>query len=73
MPACLPTRNNRDRHDRLPSRTSGEKRPHSPPTLGGVRLRVTAADLSASITVFLIAVPMSLGLAVAMDAPLKPA
>lgn len=71
MPACLPTRNNRDRHDRLPSRTSGEKRPHSPPTRGGVRLRVTAADLSASITVFLIAVPMSLGLAVAMDAPLE--
>jgi carbonic anhydrase len=35
------------------------------------RPRITGGDLSASITVFLIAVPMSLGLAVAMDAPLE--
>ncbi|MEV6795247.1 SulP family inorganic anion transporter [Streptomyces sp. NPDC051320] len=35
------------------------------------RFRVTGADVSASITVFLLAVPMSLGLAVAMGAPLE--
>ncbi|WP_328537519.1 SulP family inorganic anion transporter [Streptomyces sp. NBC_00344] len=35
------------------------------------RFRITGANLSASITVFLIAVPMSLGLAVAIGAPLE--
>ncbi|MFD6530225.1 SulP family inorganic anion transporter [Streptomyces sp. NPDC060184] len=71
MPACVPTRKNRNHHDSYLPRTAGEKRPHSPPPRGGRRFRVTAGDLSASITVFLIAVPMSLGLAVAMDAPLE--
>ncbi|MCX5398647.1 bifunctional SulP family inorganic anion transporter/carbonic anhydrase [Streptomyces sp. NBC_00102] len=71
MPACVPTRNDRNHHDSPLPRTAGEKRPHSPPPRGGRRFRVTAGDLSASITVFLIAVPMSLGLAVAMDAPLE--
>jgi carbonic anhydrase len=47
------------------------KRPHSPPPPRGGRFRIAGADLSASITVFLLAVPMSLGLAVAMDAPLE--
>ncbi|MYU37640.1 MULTISPECIES: SulP family inorganic anion transporter [unclassified Streptomyces] len=69
MSACAPTRNDRSSRMWRPPRASGFKRPHSPPP-GGRRFRITGADLSASITVFLIAVPMSLGLAVAMDAPL---
>ncbi|MFB7915215.1 SulP family inorganic anion transporter [Streptomyces sp. NPDC056061] len=74
MSACVPTRHSRSSRSSRPPRASGVKRPHSPPRRpslpGGPRLRVTGADLSASITVFLLAVPMSLGLAVAMDAPL---
>ncbi|MEU0133769.1 SulP family inorganic anion transporter [Streptomyces sp. NPDC006296] len=69
MSACVPTRNDHSSRSSRPSRASGIKRPHSPPPRRG-RFRVSGADLSASITVFLIAVPMSLGLAVAMDAPL---
>ncbi|MFB4423517.1 SulP family inorganic anion transporter [Streptomyces sp. QL37] len=71
MSACVPTRNDHSSRSSRPSRASGFKRPHSPPPPprhGG--FHVSGADLSASITVFLIAVPMSLGLAVAMDAPL---
>ncbi|MFJ8862958.1 SulP family inorganic anion transporter [Streptomyces sp. NPDC102451] len=71
MPACAPTRNDHSSRSSRPSRASGLKRPHSPPPRprrGPFRL--PGADLSASITVFLIAIPMSLGLAVAMDAPL---
>ncbi|MEU8709465.1 SulP family inorganic anion transporter [Streptomyces sp. NPDC048565] len=71
MSACVPTRNDRSSRSSRPSRASGIKRPHSPPSSPRRgRFRVSGADLSASITVFLIAVPMSLGLAVAMDAPL---
>ncbi|MFJ3713406.1 SulP family inorganic anion transporter [Streptomyces sp. NPDC090053] len=54
--------------------TSRFQRPHSPSAGGDgrrPRFRIAAADLSASITVFLIAVPMSLGLAVAIGAPLE--
>nr|AQT39281.1 CA-Sulf [Streptomyces sp.] len=72
MSACVPTRNDHTSRSPRPSRASGIKRPHSPPPPpGGRRFRIAGADLSASITVFLIAVPMSLGLAVAMDAPLE--
>lgn len=72
MSACVPTRNDHSSRSPRPSRASGIKRPHSPPPPpGGRRFRIAGADLSASITVFLIAVPMSLGLAVAMDAPLQ--
>jgi carbonic anhydrase len=70
MSACVPTRNDHSSRSSRPSRASGFKRPHSPPPPRRGRFRVSGADLSASITVFLIAVPMSLGLAVAMDAPL---
>ncbi|MEU9761279.1 SulP family inorganic anion transporter [Streptomyces sp. NPDC047987] len=72
MSACAPTRHDRASRSSRPPRSSGVKRPHSPPSSppGGPRFRVTGADFSASITVFLLAVPMSLGLAVAMDAPL---
>ncbi|MGW1226123.1 SulP family inorganic anion transporter [Streptomyces sp. NPDC002530] len=71
MSACVPTRHDRSSRSSRPSRSSGVKRPHSPPPHRGGRFRITGSDLSASITVFLLAVPMSLGLAVAMDAPLE--
>ncbi|WP_250288512.1 SulP family inorganic anion transporter [Streptomyces atroolivaceus] len=70
MSACVPARNDHSSRSSRPSRASGVKRPHSPPPPRGSRFRLSGADVSASITVFLIAVPMSLGLAVAMDAPL---
>ncbi|MEU0147524.1 SulP family inorganic anion transporter [Streptomyces sp. NPDC006288] len=70
MSACAPTRNDHSSRSSRFSLASGLKRPHSPPPPRRGRFRVSGADLSASITVFLIAVPMSLGLAVAMDAPL---
>ncbi|MEL5960526.1 SulP family inorganic anion transporter, partial [Streptomyces sp. CLV115] len=71
MSACVPTRHNHPSRSSRPPRASGVKRPHSPPPPRGGRFRIAGADLSASITVFLLAVPMSLGLAVAMDAPLE--
>ncbi|MGW2178494.1 SulP family inorganic anion transporter [Streptomyces sp. NPDC001732] len=72
MSACVPTRHNRTSRSSRPSRASGIKRPHSPPQPPPTRrFHIAGADLSASITVFLLAVPMSLGLAVAMDAPLQ--
>ncbi|WP_327368244.1 bifunctional SulP family inorganic anion transporter/carbonic anhydrase [Streptomyces sp. NBC_01217] len=72
MSACVPTRHDRTSRSSRPPRASGIKRPHSPPPPpSGGRFRINGADLSASITVFLLAVPMSLGLAVAMDAPLE--
>ncbi|MFJ9680192.1 SulP family inorganic anion transporter [Streptomyces sp. NPDC101194] len=72
MSACVPTRHDHTSRSSRPHRASGVKRPHSPPPPPrGGRFRIAGADLSASITVFLLAVPMSLGLAVAMDAPLE--
>ncbi|WP_438293133.1 bifunctional SulP family inorganic anion transporter/carbonic anhydrase [Streptomyces sp. HUAS TT7] len=68
MPACVPPR------AKTPARTPRIRRPHqvSPSGDGSRRrFRIKGADLSASITVFLLAVPMSLGLAVAIDAPLE--
>ncbi|MER5554152.1 SulP family inorganic anion transporter [Streptomyces sp. NPDC002793] len=71
MSACAPTRKDHTSRSSRASRAWGFKRPHSPPSPPRRgRFRVSGADVSASITVFLIAVPMSLGLAVAMDAPL---
>ncbi|MET9799516.1 SulP family inorganic anion transporter [Streptomyces sp. NPDC006368] len=75
MTACIPPRLSRT--DRT-SRTSGAsrvQRPHSPP---GDRLPrftgrfpIAGSDLSASIAVFLIALPLSLGIALATGAPLQ--
>ncbi|MFI6474019.1 SulP family inorganic anion transporter [Streptomyces sp. NPDC050516] len=69
MPACVPTR------AKTPARTPRIRRPHQTPPSGDEprrhRFQIKGADLSASITVFLLAVPMSLGLAVAIDAPLE--
>ncbi|MFJ4901328.1 bifunctional SulP family inorganic anion transporter/carbonic anhydrase [Streptomyces sp. NPDC088727] len=72
MSACVPTRHDHSSRSSQPPRSSGIKRPHSPPPPHrGGRFRIAGADVSASITVFLLAIPMSLGLAVAMDAPLE--
>ncbi|WP_314617536.1 SulP family inorganic anion transporter [Streptomyces stackebrandtii] len=46
------------------------QRPHGPPG-GPRRFRVAGADLSASVAVFLIALPLSLGIALATGAPLQ--
>ncbi|MDX3689975.1 SulP family inorganic anion transporter [Streptomyces europaeiscabiei] len=67
MSTCVPT------HATGPesNRTERDHRPHSPPEGPRRRFRVSAADLSASIAVFLIALPLSLGIALATDAPLQ--
>ncbi|MGW7256086.1 SulP family inorganic anion transporter [Streptomyces sp. NPDC054834] len=61
MSACAPTQ------PQTPARTERPHQPHSPPR----RFRVAGADLSASIAVFLIALPLSLGIALATGAPLQ--
>ncbi|MGX1271455.1 bifunctional SulP family inorganic anion transporter/carbonic anhydrase [Streptomyces phaeoluteigriseus] len=65
MSACVPTRTPDSPHSRrvLP--------PHSPPRAPHRRFRVAGADVSASIAVFLIALPLSLGIALATGAPLQ--
>ncbi|MGV9641413.1 bifunctional SulP family inorganic anion transporter/carbonic anhydrase [Streptomyces sp. NPDC003514] len=64
MSACTPTRHD----DANPKEHSHE--PHSPPARPrGPRL--AGADVSASIAVFLIALPLSLGIALATGAPLQ--
>ncbi|AWW38405.1 transporter [Streptomyces sp. AS58] len=65
MSACVPTRAT-DPHGPEPVH-----QPHSPPPKGPRRFRVAGADLSASIAVFLIALPLSLGIALATGAPLQ--
>ena len=72
MPACVPTRTDDSSH------TPDEGRPHSPPRPSRRRTpripkipRIKAVDLSASIAVFLIALPLSLGIALATGAPLQ--
>ncbi|MFK4100831.1 bifunctional SulP family inorganic anion transporter/carbonic anhydrase [Streptomyces sp. NPDC019531] len=68
MSACVPTRatDPSDSH-----RTRRIHRPHSPPPTPPRRFRVAGADVSASIAVFLIALPLSLGIALATGAPLQ--
>lgn len=69
MSACVPTRTeDPSRTTRKPrttrkSRKSKDRPPH--------RFRIAGADLSASISVFLIALPLSLGIALATGAPLQ--
>lgn len=53
-----------------PIRRTPTQRPHSPPGRGR-RFPIAGADLSASISVFLIALPLSLGIALATGAPLQ--
>lgn len=56
MSACVPTH---------------EDKPHSPPPGRRRGFRIAGADFSASISVFLIALPLSLGIALATGAPLQ--
>ncbi|MFF8191857.1 SulP family inorganic anion transporter [Streptomyces bobili] len=65
MSACVPTRTSDSPH---PERVHP---PHSPPRAPHRRFRVAGADVSASIAVFLIALPLSLGIALATGAPLQ--
>ncbi|MFD6551945.1 SulP family inorganic anion transporter [Streptomyces sp. NPDC058398] len=65
MSACVPTR------AADPTRPAQVHQPHSPPPTPPRRFRVAGADLSASIAVFLIALPLSLGIALATGAPLQ--
>ncbi|WP_241838048.1 bifunctional SulP family inorganic anion transporter/carbonic anhydrase [Streptomyces sp. CB03234] len=75
MTACIPARTDKTDRTGRTFRTAGSprfKRPHSPPPPGGRRrFRVAGADVSASIVVFLIALPLSLGIALATGAPLQ--
>ncbi|MDH6624308.1 carbonic anhydrase [Streptomyces sp. LBL] len=65
MSACVPTRTTD------PSRAQHVHPPHSPPPTEPRRFRIAGADVSASIAVFLIALPLSLGIALATGAPLQ--
>lgn len=65
MSACAPARATDS------SRMKRIHRPHSPPPSGPRRFRIAGADVSASIAVFLIALPLSLGIALATGAPLQ--
>ncbi|MFF3911661.1 SulP family inorganic anion transporter [Streptomyces sp. NPDC001848] len=65
MPACVPARAADS------TRTKRVHPPHSPPPRPPRRFRVAGADLSASLAVFLIALPLSLGIALATGAPLQ--
>ncbi|MFF6991379.1 SulP family inorganic anion transporter [Streptomyces sp. NPDC010273] len=67
MSACVPTRAT-DSHQ---NRTKRAPQPHSPPPSPPRRFRIAGADVSASIAVFLIALPLSLGIALATGAPLQ--
>ncbi|MEV8551899.1 SulP family inorganic anion transporter [Streptomyces glaucescens] len=65
MSACVPTRTTD------PHRPNPDHQPHSPPSGRPRRFRIAGADVSASIAVFLIALPLSLGIALATGAPLQ--
>ncbi|RPF35235.1 SulP family inorganic anion transporter [Streptomyces sp. TLI_185] len=65
MSACAPTRATD------PSRPQPDHQPHSPPPNPRRRFHVVGADLSAAVAVFLIALPLSLGIALATGAPLQ--
>jgi carbonic anhydrase len=65
MSACVPTRATDS------TRTKRVHQPHSPPPAPHRRFRIAGADVSASIAVFLIALPLSLGIALATGAPLQ--
>ncbi|KOX47654.1 SulP family inorganic anion transporter [Streptomyces sp. NRRL F-7442] len=64
MSACVPARADS-------ARTKHVHPPHSPPPGGSRRFRVAGADVSAAVAVFLIALPLSLGIALATGAPLQ--
>ncbi|GLW49071.1 transporter [Streptomyces sp. NBRC 14336] len=64
MSACVPTRTT----DPLAEHPHPS---HSPPPTRPRRFRLDGADVSASVAVFLIALPLSLGIALATGAPLQ--
>ncbi|MCH0541511.1 bifunctional SulP family inorganic anion transporter/carbonic anhydrase [Streptomyces sp. MUM 203J] len=64
MTACVP-------HHTKSADRPAEPREHGPPPARQRRFRVAGADVSASISVFLIALPLSLGIALATGAPLQ--
>ncbi|MEU3508001.1 bifunctional SulP family inorganic anion transporter/carbonic anhydrase [Streptomyces longwoodensis] len=68
MSACVPTRATEPTDSATPERLH---QPHSPPPAPRRRLHLAGADVSASIAVFLIALPLSLGIALATGAPLQ--
>ncbi|POX55743.1 transporter [Streptomyces sp. Ru71] len=65
MSACTPARTSDT------TRTERVHPPHSPPPAPRRRFGLAGADVSASIAVFLIALPLSLGIALATGAPLQ--
>ncbi|WP_427166592.1 bifunctional SulP family inorganic anion transporter/carbonic anhydrase [Streptomyces sp. C1-1] len=65
MSACAPTRATD------PTRPERTNQSHSPPTPPHRRFHIDGADVSASVAVFLIALPLSLGIALATGAPLQ--
>ncbi|MFD9432678.1 SulP family inorganic anion transporter [Streptomyces sp. NPDC060002] len=65
MSACAPTRTDHS------TRTERIHQPHCHPPAPHRRFRIAGADVSASIAVFLIALPLSLGIALATGAPLQ--
>ncbi|MFJ8182864.1 SulP family inorganic anion transporter [Streptomyces sp. NPDC096105] len=65
MSACVPAGTTDSAH------TEQAHPPHSPPPGRRRRFRVAGADLSAAVAVFLIALPLSLGIALATGAPLQ--
>ncbi|WP_329254990.1 SulP family inorganic anion transporter [Streptomyces sp. NBC_01478] len=67
MSACVRTRAT----DSDTNRTKRVHQPHSPPPPAHRRFRIAGADVSASVAVFLIALPLSLGIALATGAPLQ--
>ncbi|MFI2372031.1 bifunctional SulP family inorganic anion transporter/carbonic anhydrase [Streptomyces sp. NPDC018833] len=68
--SCVPTRTD-DASQPPTSPLTRFRRPHSPPTGPHRRFRIAGADVSASVAVFLIALPLSLGIALATGAPLQ--
>lgn len=67
MPSCTPSR---AEEATLVELTAPAREPHGR-SARARRFRVAGADVSASITVFLIALPLSLGIALATGAPLQ--
>ncbi|MET8407964.1 SulP family inorganic anion transporter [Streptomyces sp. NPDC005195] len=65
MSACVPTRAADS------TRPKRNHPPHNRPPIPPRRFRIAGADVSASIAVFLIALPLSLGIALATGAPLQ--
>ncbi|MGW6392355.1 SulP family inorganic anion transporter [Streptomyces sp. NPDC055103] len=72
MTLCTPAHQTATARESTRGKTNRPRsqRPHSPPD-GPRRFRVAGADLSASVAVFLIALPLSLGIALATGAPLQ--